>query len=123
MAKTKYEGLEDLTSGEVLDGILVYAKIERNFPDEKIYKIFKDLRKYQPERFNRKGIEKMLAFMEMGSMLIPMEEPNFPTQIYSPPDKKLKRILKRSLEEDGILPKHEALLRNLAKEFEYSLRD
>jgi hypothetical protein len=127
MGQSKDACLIDLSTPEILAGILIYAKGQM-FPEQQVYAFFKHLEERTPElsgrfdvsgapgRFRSPALRRILSFFEMGKSLEALM-PN-PVDQYFRPRRSQVSALERNLARRGHLPGREAVFRALASEFE-----
>jgi hypothetical protein len=120
------DDLKDLSSTEILTGILLFAG-KQKFPEQALYEFFREVSSEDPElakRFRVAGLgrglrseplRRILDHLEMGKIIeVPL--PNPVDQFYAVRASQADS-LKKHLKDRGVLPTHEDKLKELGARF------
>jgi hypothetical protein len=126
-AQPEHTALENLSSVEILTGLLVYAR-ELKFPEQALYKLFREISQHEPNlsrRFRVVGngigqlrsepLRRILDHLEMGK-IIEVPQPNPVDQFYTLRNSQSKAV-EEDLKERGVIPAYEKPLRALSERF------
>lgn len=126
-AQPQHATLENLSSVEILTGVLVYAG-ELKFPEQALYKLFGEISEHDPNlsrRFRVVGngigqlrsepLRRILDHLEMGK-IIEVPQPNPVDQFYTLRNSQ-SRAVAQDLKERGVIPAYETPLRALSERF------